>query len=217
MLTIGMDLTIETDRNGMVKKYKSKVADIQQDKLYIYYPLSVTDNKPAFLPSGSKVIISFISGDSNVFLFESKVLGMQKSAVTLVELYLPEEKYFNRVQRREHVRVIAGVNVVLDFPNSGQKFKSVTSDISAGGCAVIVPPDVKVQPAESGTIELSILMESGEQFQLTFTCEVIRIFTKNKLDLMSLKYIEPTPSEQQLLTRFCFERQLSDRKKGLYI
>lgn len=216
MLTIGMDLTIETERNGIVKKYKSKVADMKEEKLCIYYPLSISDNKPAFLPSGSKVLVNFVSNDSNVFSFESKVIGMQKSTVPLVELYLPEEQSFHKVQRREYVRVNAGLGVVLDFPNSGQKLKTVTHDISAGGCAVIVQPDVKVQPAESGTIELSINMESGEHFQLTFLCEVIRIFKRNKLELMSLKYIDPTPSDQQLLIRFCFERQLSDRKKGLY-
>lgn len=52
MLSIGMDLTIETDNNGIVKKYKSKVADLFEEKLCIYYPLSVADSKPAFCLPG---------------------------------------------------------------------------------------------------------------------------------------------------------------------
>lgn len=216
MLSIGMDLTIETENNGIVKKYKSKVADLHDEKLCIYYPLSVADNKPAFLPAGSKVIVNFVHDSSNAYSFESEVIGMQKNTVPLVELFLPNKNTFNKVQRREYVRVNAAARVALDFPESGQKFSTVTSDISAGGCAIIMPPDVKVKPAESGTLELSLQMGSGEQVKLTFICEVIRIFEKGKLNLMSLRYVEPSHADQQLLTRFCFERQLSDRKKGLH-
>lgn len=215
MLSIGMDLTIETDNNGIVKKYKSKVADLFEEKLCIYYPLSVADSKPAFLPSGTKVVVNFVGDSSNAYSFESEVIGVQKSTVPLVELFLPEEKFFNKIQRREYVRVNAAVHAMFDFPDSGQKFTTLTSDISAGGCAAILPPGVKIRPAESGTVELSIQMGSGEQLQLTFLCEVIRIFPKNRLSLMSLKYIEPSLADQRLLTRFCFEKQLSDRKKGL--
>ncbi|HBZ09419.1 MAG TPA: pilus assembly protein PilZ [Bacillus bacterium] len=215
MLSIGMDLTIEADKSGIAKKFKSKVADLHEQKLFIYYPLSIADNKPVFLPVGSKVMVNFTCENSDVYSFESEVMGLQKNTVPLLELFLPEEKFFSRVQRREYVRVYAAVRATLDFPESSQKFTSVTSDISAGGCAVTLPPDTEIEPGESGTIGLSLQMESGEQFQLTLLCKVIRIFQKNKIDLISLKYIEPSHADQQLLTRFCFEKQLSDRKKGL--
>ncbi len=216
MLLIGMDLTIETDNNGVRKKYKSKVADLYEKKVCIYYPLGAVDSKPAFLPVDTKVMVEFARDSASFFSFESKVIGVQKSSVPLVELALPEEGLFNKVQRREYVRVNAAVSVALDFPSSDLKFTSVTSDISAGGCAVVLPLEVKIQPAEVGTIEFSIQMGSGEQLQLAFLCEVMRTFPKNELTLASLKYVDPPRADQQLLTRFCFERQLSDRKKGLY-
>lgn len=216
MLSIGMDLTIETDNNGIVKKYKSKVADLYEERVCIYYPLGAADSKPTFLPIGTKVMVEFAHSSTSVFSFESEVIGVQRSTVPLVELALPEVELFNKVQRREYVRVDAAVPVGLDFSGPGVKFASVTSDISAGGCAVVLPPEVKIQPAEVGTIEFTIQMGSGEQFQLTFLCEVIRTFPKNKLTLVSLEYVDPPHADQQLLTRFCFERQLSNRKKSLH-
>ncbi len=216
MLSIGMDLTIETDNNGVVKKYKSKVADLYEEKVCIYYPLGATDSKPAFLSIGTKVVVEFACDSTSSFSFESKVTGVQKSTVLLVELALPEEGVFNKVQRREYVRVNATVPVALDFPSSDLKFTSVSSDISAGGCAVVLPPEVNIQPAEVGTIEFSIQIAPGEQLPLAFLCEVIRTFPKNELTLISLKYVDPPHADQQLLTRFCFERQLSDRKKRLH-
>ncbi|MFD1707119.1 flagellar brake protein [Siminovitchia sediminis] len=216
MLAIGMDVTIEANRNGSTKTYKSKVADLQEYKCFIYYPLSVTDKKPAFLPAGSKVIVQFVNNDFNAYSFEAKVIRVHKKAVPLVELTLPEEEHFIKIQRREHVRVSASLEAEFDFAETGQFFNTVTSDISAGGCAAILPPGTDLKPGAQGTVSIAIRMSTGELHTMSLKCEAIRSFERNNIKLVSIKYIEPSPDNQKLLTRFCFERQLSDRKKGLY-
>ena len=215
MLTIGMDLTLESERNGMLKKYKSKVADLSETTVSIYYPMSIPENKPAFLPAASKVTVHFVYGKSNLVKFNSEVIGMKKSTVPLIDLYLPEPSQFEKVQRREHVRVDALIDITCEFPEAEKPFTTVTDNISAGGCAVINPPNIVAKQGETGTVTFTIGSSPGKQKKFFLACEIIRVFTKEKRNLISLKFIDPSYHDVQLLTRFCFEKQLENRKKGL--
>lgn len=215
MLYIGLDLTMELHEEGMVKKYKGKIADLNDAHFYIYYPINIDTKKVAFLPPGTKLTVFFTDENSASYCFRTEVNRTVKDSVPLVELTHPGDQ-IKRVQRREYVRVEAAVEISFHFPERDIDFSTFTDNISAGGCAAILPDGIHLQKGDRGTVDLSIKMESGKLYQLTFHCVVIRIFTKGDKQYISIKYANPDEKDQQILTKFCFERQLAYRRKGYW-
>lgn len=91
----------------------------------------------------------------------------------------------------------------------------MTDEISAGGTGVFVPADTNLQ--EGMTIQACLLMQNGEYHYMKLLCRVVRIVpnTEGKYRV-SLQFIDVSSHERQLLLRFCFERQLELKKKGLF-
>lgn len=215
MLYIGLDLTMEIHREGTVKKYKGKIADLNDEHFYIYHPVNIDSKKVAFLPAGTKLTVFFTDKNAASYCFHTVVNRTVKDSVPLVELPLPGD-HIKRIQRREYVRVEAAVDISFHFPKRGMKFATVTDNLSAGGCAALLPEGIQLEKDESGTVDLSIKMESGEIYHLMFHCTVTRIYAKKDIQCVSVKYINPDRKDQQILTKFCFERQLVYRRKGYW-
>lgn len=214
MLYIGLDLTLEMNQDGMVKHYKGKVADLNDTHFYIYYPINMETKRVAFIPPDTELTVFFTDENSASYCFHTKVSRTVKDTVPLVELPLPGDHHIKRIQRREYVRVETAVDITFRFPEKAIEFVTVTDNISAGGCAAILPDGVQLQKGEHGTVEFSIKMKSGKMYTMTFQCIVIRTFTRKETEYVSVKYMNPDRNDQQVLTKFCFEKQLAHRKKG---
>jgi c-di-GMP-binding flagellar brake protein YcgR len=216
MLSIGLDITLELEQNETKKKYKGKIADLDDANVFIYYPINIDTHKVAYLPAGSKLTVFFVDEQSAVYTFDTEVIQTVKDAVPLLQLARPKDGDIQKVQRREYVRVDAPVPISMRFPDKEIEFETVTDNISAGGCAARIPEGIALEKGDRGFVDLAVKMKSGQQFHLTFGCEVIRIFTKNDIPFLSMKYVNPDRDDQKILTRFCFEKQLEYRKKGYW-
>lgn len=214
MIEVGMDIILELQDDLNIKKYRSKVADMHEHTLHMVYPLSIQDNRPAFLPAGTQLTISFVDKEANAYAFESQVIRAIKAEVPLVELSLPDKQMFRKVQRREYVRVKSSLNVLFEFPDYEESVTTITKDISAGGCAMILPKDTAISDFDNGEIRIKLPLEAGEK-ELHFSFEVVRLTPKEDQRVLSLKFIDPQPDDQKLILRYCFERQLADKRKGL--
>ncbi|MGE8204350.1 flagellar brake protein [Heyndrickxia sp. NPDC080065] len=215
MLNIGMMLTLETLENENVEKYKCKIADIDGDKLYIDYPISIITNRTAFLTNSLEINVMFSTEDNLAFQFRSKVIGKIKKKIPLIVLQLPPKEDFKKIQRRQFVRVETALDISIHFPNSNYQFATVTEDISAGGCAIILPKNIAPLPYETGEALLVLPMQSGEYHYIKTTCKLIRIWDVSKKMVASIEFTDIQEKEKQQIFRFCFEKQLELRKKGL--
>jgi c-di-GMP-binding flagellar brake protein YcgR len=214
MLNIGRSLTIEP-ADSVHEKYRCKVADIEENRIYIDYPIDIQTNRTVFLLNSQSLDIIFLDEKQNTFKFRTQVLGRVKKEIPLIILELPEEDRIEKIQRRQFVRVETAVDAALHFNESNIHIPSVTTDFSAGGCAVILPIDLIPIQHEDGEGIFVLPMQSGEYHYLHLSFNVIRTWENTGNRKVSLQFKQLQEKEQQLLIRFCFIRQLQLRKKGL--
>ncbi|MBS4199522.1 flagellar brake domain-containing protein [Bacillus sp. FJAT-49732] len=214
MLKVGMDLILETD-NQNEEKYKAKIADFDGNKIYISYPLGVKSNKTIFLRTDTNLYATFVDEESGAYLFKTKIIDRVKNHIPMLVLSFPDEENLLKIQRREFVRIDVAIDVSLHLLESEETFPTITDDFSAGGCAVILPQNVNIHRGALGKICIVLPMQSGEYVYLNLDCRIIRSFDKNKRQLVSIQFLNVNNKEQQQLMRFCFEKQLEFRKRGI--
>lgn len=218
MLNIGETVTLEPINNVDGEKYRCRVVEKKGDKLYIDYPINEQTGRTVFLIDGTQLRASFVGKDNTVYLFETAVLGRYKQTIPMIILTYPGKDGLVRVQRRQYVRIDTAIDVAVHPLNKEfYPFVTVTSDISAGGALLILPNNSKVKPGILIHTWFVLPLLSGEYSYLKLTSKVIRIVPgeNGERDKASLELVEIKEHERQLLIKFCFERQLLSRKKGL--
>lgn len=217
MLNIGDSLTLELKYSDKHERFKCKIVERKGSYYYIDYPVNMETNKLAFFMDGTQLKCSFVGHDGSVYLFESEVMGRVKQNIPMVILNYPGDDNLVKLQRRQYVRVETAVDVAVHPENAKIKpFVTITDDISAGGMAIIVSNRLEIPEGLLLNTWLVLPMQSGEYHYLQLKSKAIRAFSldgeRNKI---SLQFTEVSPQDRQILLRFCFDRQVSMRKKGL--
>jgi c-di-GMP-binding flagellar brake protein YcgR len=212
MLNIGTSIMIEPV-NSDHERYRCKVADIEENRIYIDYPIDIQTNRTVFLLNSQSLDIIFIDKKQNAFKFRTQVAGRIKKEIPLIILELPEKEKIEKIQRRQFVRVETTVDAALRFNESDIHIPTVTTDISAGGCAVILPVDSAPVKHEHGEGIFVLPMQTGDYHYLRLAFKVIRSWEEAGNRKVSLQFKQIQEKDQQLLIRFCFIRQLQQRKK----
>ncbi|MBA2870148.1 c-di-GMP-binding flagellar brake protein YcgR [Anoxybacillus calidus] len=219
MLKIGSTLILEPINGQTEHKYKCKVAEIFPNSIHINYPVNMETGRTVFLLNGMQFKASFVSNDHSLYLFDTEVTGKIKQPIPLVVLSYPGEQQLIRIQRRQYVRVEANVDVAI-HPLNGKfsPFTTVTSDISAGGAAIVLPHKIKgFEPGMTVDVWLVLHMRSGDIHYLNIPSKVVRIFKveHSSVEKASLQFLNMTQQERLLLIRYSFEKQLEQRQKGI--
>jgi len=214
LIKIGVPLTLELKYSEHMEKYKCKVAEIEDGKIYIDYPIDMSTNRTAFLLDGTQLKVSFVGEDEAVYAFEAEVLGRTKRNIPLLILSYPGDNQLLRIQRRQFVRVDAIVDVAIHpLQDEFVPFTTVTSDISAGGAAIVLPHrETGIKHGMTIEIWLVLHMRSGDYHYLHFPARVVRIFEENVVKA-SLQFLEVNDVDRLTLIRYSFEKQLELRKK----
>lgn len=217
MMNIGDQLTLELKYSDRFEKYKCKLVERKDHQLYIDYPINLETKKTAFFIDGTQLKCSFVSRDNSVYLFESEVMGRIKQNIPMIVLSYPGDEQLIKIQRRQYVRVETSIDVAVHPTNfEFEPFVTVTDDISAGGAAIITPKNLKLQPNQIIATWIVLPMHNGEYHYFKFQAKVVRIIMMDEFkNKVSLQFVELTPNERQVLLRFCFDRQVIMRKKGL--
>ena len=205
---------LEPKYSEKIENYKCKVAEMGNGKIYIDYPIDMSTNRTAFLLDGTQLKVSFVGEDEAVYAFEAEVLGRTKRNIPLLILSYPGDEHLIRIQRRQFLRVDAIVDVAVHPLNDEfAPFTTVTSDISAGGAAIVLPNnETGVKHGMTIDIWLVLHMRSGDYHYLHFPARVVRIFEENVLKA-SLEFLEVNDVDRLTLIRYSFEKQLKTRKK----
>jgi c-di-GMP-binding flagellar brake protein YcgR len=131
----------------------------------------------------------------------------------MIHIHYPGEEELVKIQRRQFVRVDATADISLYY--NDEYHPTVTEDISAGGCAVLIRSGMDVAQGARITMIIVLTMQTGECHYLEIAGSLIRVWEKNNKKIASIQFLNLSEIQRQLIMRYCFERQLELRKKGL--
>lgn len=213
MLKLGTTLTLEPIQTDKAEKFRCKAVEFDGSRLYIDYPVHTETERTVFLIDGTQLKVSFVHNETTVYSFETEVTGRKKSNIPMVCLHYPGEEELVKVQRRQFVRVETAVDAAVITPSGS--YATITTDLSAGGCAVKVHKNHNYAAGMEVEIILVLLMQTGEYHYFNVPGKVVRVWDKGSYKIASLEFHELKENQQQHILRFCFEKQLSLRNKGL--
>lgn len=218
MLNIGDTIFIELKYSDDRQQFKCKIVERNDNYLFIDYPINQKTGKTAFLLDGTQIKVSFYAKDSAVYMFDTEILGRKKINIPMLIMNYPGDDKLVRIQRREYVRVDATVDVAVHPINGDfEPFTAVTADISAGGASIILPAKHRIKPQTEFMCYLVLPLSNGEYFYIKTLSKIIRIIpgTEGARDKAPIQFVELTETQKQQITRYCYDKQLSDRKKGI--
>jgi c-di-GMP-binding flagellar brake protein YcgR len=217
MIKIGDSITLETVNGHNAEIYRCKLAERNDNFLFIDYPVNVKTGKTAFLLDGTQLKATFVAGDGSVFLFSTEVKGRVKQNIPLMILSYPGPKQLIKIQRRQYVRIEAAIDAAVQPINREfSPFAAVTEDISAGGASLLADKDSPIGAGMPIRVLLVLALQNGDYHYLKVDAKVVRVIDYNELkNKASIEFTDLSPADRQLLLRFCFDRQLALKKKGL--
>lgn len=217
MINIGAALFIKPRFSMTEEMYKAMVVEMEDGGLFIDYPVNVETGKIAFLPDGMKLEITITDSEQEVYIFDSEVLGRIRARIPMIQLLLPPENTFIRIQRRQFVRLEVSVDAAVHpEKNEFSPFKTVTEDISAGGVALRLPKNGDIKDTINVKLWLVLPFKSGDIHYLCLKGRIVRLNEEQKRrDILSIQFIDATDTDIQLLMRFIFEKQLELKRRGI--
>jgi c-di-GMP-binding flagellar brake protein YcgR len=214
LIKVGTVLTLEPKYSEKVEKYKCKVVELDEGKVYVDYPIHMETNRTVFLLDGMQLKATFVGSDEAVYLFETEVLRRVKQNIPMIMLSYPGDEQLVRVQRRQYVRVDVITDVAV-HPLDGEfaPFTTVTSDISAGGAAIVLPNEwMGLKQGMIIETWFVLHMRSGDYHYLKLRAKIVRLF-KDNVPKASLQFLDVSDRDRLVLIRYSFEKQLETRKK----
>lgn len=218
MIQIGDIITLELKNSNKVEKFKCRLVDRKDNEFYIDYPLSLDTNRTVFLMDGTQLNVTFVGPDgTSVFMFETEIKGRIKKNIPMLILLFPGNENLIKIQRRQFVRIDTAVDIAihpLDFEFS--PFTTITDDISAGGTSFLIPIDSDLRQGMNVQIWMVLVVQNGEYHYMKLQGKIARIIEFNETrHKVSLQFVDITSRERQIILRFCFDRQLEIRRKGI--
>ncbi|MGM0874017.1 MAG: flagellar brake protein [Bacillota bacterium] len=217
MLNIGDVINLET-KDEKVETLKCKLVERSGNQLYIDYPINAKTGRTTYLMIGTELIASFVNKDQNAFRFQTEVTGRVKDNIPMISLTYPGDEQLIRVQRRQYVRIDTTLDIAIHpRSNEFQPFTAVTTDISAGGSAIILPKSTKLKQGQEILVWFSLPFQNETIEYIKINAKIIRfIATENELFLKApLQFIDIDEATRQTVIRFCFNQQILIRRKGL--
>lgn len=209
---IGTIFILEPTNTEVPEKFKCKVVEQQGDVLFIDYPVNIATKKTAFLLDGTQLRVSFQTESKETYEFYTEVLGRRAGAIPMIMLSRPPKEEFVKIQRRQFVRIETPVDVAIKFQDHFYQY--VALDISAGGIALkLNNREVPFQDGDDIEALLVLPFSNGDIKYIQTKAKIVRIFEREALRLASVQFVDTEDVYKQLIVRFCFERQLMNRKK----
>jgi len=131
----------------------------------------------------------------------------------MIMLHCPKADDFIKIQRREYVRVETPVDVAIQFKD--YKYQLVISDISAGGLAVTLKGAIAFQDGDEVQLTIVLPYANGDIKYVVTDATVVRIYEKDEIKMATIQLTDTDDVDQQHIVRFCFERQLVNRRKEI--
>ncbi|MCT1539752.1 MULTISPECIES: flagellar brake protein [Lysinibacillus] len=212
-IKIGTQLQLEPTYTERLEKFRCKVVEQKDNILYIDYPVNMATKKTAFLIDGSEFRATFRTEDKQSFAFNTEVVGRKAGNIPMIMLHCPTPEEFIKIQRREYVRVETQVDVAIQLKD--YKYQLVTVDISAGGLAVMLKGQVAFTEGDEVKLTIVLPFANGDVKYVITEALIVRIFEKEDKRIATIQLTDTDDVDQQHIVRFCFERQLVNRRKEM--
>ncbi|MEI5907169.1 flagellar brake domain-containing protein [Bacillus spongiae] len=213
MFKIGASISLDLIHSEKQESYRCKIVEENKGTVYIDYPINQETGRTVYLIDGTQLKVKMVI-DNVPYIFDTEVLGRVKKNIPMIILRYPGDSQLMKIQRREYVRVDASIDVSVTV-NDTARFSTLTEDISAGGCVLIIPNDIEMKEKNFVKLLLVLPMQTGEYHYLTIDGKTVRFLDKGNRQLVSVQFLNLNETSKQIIMRYCFERQLILRKKGL--
>lgn len=211
-LKAGTILYLEPTHTERVERFRCKVAEVKEDGIYVDYSVNTLTKKTAFLVDGMQFRVTFSVDNLHSYAFYSDIIGRKVVGnIPMMMLAVPEPANVQKIQRREYVRVETPVDIALTV--AGKHSQYVTEDISAGGVAIKLRNDTSLTEGLQVQVTIVLPFADGGISYVTTDANVVRIFEKEPMMLASVQFTDTDDLDKQHIVRFCFERQLAERKR----
>jgi len=194
-------------------EYKSRIADLDEDRMLIEIPLNEKTGKFKKLYLGDELSAYFVSDGGVKNYFSTHVLGFKEEVIRLIAVEKPEPESITKVQRRSFLRVAAELELAIKY-SEHVRFLAMTDDVGGGGISFIT--DGKWQLKSGDILDCWLLLpyKNGTVDHANFRPEIVRVkqLESGRNQVMA-KFAEISDGERQKIIRYCFERQLEFRKR----
>ncbi|HIW33326.1 MAG TPA: PilZ domain-containing protein [Candidatus Paenibacillus intestinavium] len=205
---------LKTDEvEDSLMEFKSRVADENEDSLFIEFPIETVTGKVKRLHVGDILSAHFITTTGVKHFFETHVTNVILGEFPLVELARPSQDNMTSIQRRNFFRVMTEVDIAVR-DEKGQQLIFKTDDISGGGISFIIDRHIHFEAAEKLNCWVLLPHRNGTIEHSNFIGEVLRLKeleTGRKIVMM--KFDEIVETERQRIIRFLFEKQIELRER----
>lgn len=209
-------ITILREQNEK-ENYRCKLVDMDQDRLYIDYPIHEKTNKSFYLPKDLQFTITY-KKDQNVFTFNSYVIERKLASIPTLAIHLPDREEHRRIQRRRHVRINASVDLAVHcLEDSFTPFTTTTRDISGGGMSIYIKEKLF---SKEIPLKLAIVLQVDEgKYKYIFTKAKFIRYKELKQGALtaSLQFIDLKEQDQQKIISFCFAKEREQRKQEAFL
>ena len=212
-IKIGTMLILEPTYTERVEKFRCKVVEQEDGVIYIDYPTNIITKKTAFLIDGAQFRVTFNDENKQSFAFNTEVLGRRKGNIPMIMLSCPPDDEIIKIQRREFVRVQTLVDVAVEYDNCFTQL--VAEDISAGGMLLTLTKPVNFKNGDTVRLTIVLPYANNDIRYIQTDALVVTTIERNNRTLASLQFTDTDDIDKQYIVRFCFERQLQNRKKEL--
>lgn len=222
MYNIGDTIYLELfnyDDEKEAQRYRCRLVDRVNNLFYIDYPINEKTKKQDIFPNGTKFRAWFIGKDQAIYLFETEVVEHKRAQIPMLVLIDPGKTKYIRIQRRQYVRVDTAIDVAVHpIESEFDPFITITADISGGGMAILLPNCHSMVEKQEINCWLCLHMQSGEIKYINVHSKIVRIkrTKESSREKASIQFLTIAETDRQLIVRYCFERQLYLKKKGLF-
>lgn len=198
-------------------KLKSKIIDKDEHYLYIDYPINEITSKTEFIPIDTYLAGFYTDHEKVPLHFPTQVIKKVNLIVPALALQIPKPEEIKRIQRREYVRVPTAVDIAVHgLSDDLIPFTTVTTDISGGGLAIVLPKNIFLEKGLTLNLWIVLPMSSSETEFININGEIIReVKQEASFRFASIRFTSITHQDRQKIIRFCFEKQREQRVKEL--
>ncbi|WP_235849072.1 MULTISPECIES: flagellar brake protein [Bacillaceae] len=196
------------------KRFRSKIHDLIGQQIFIDYPIDEETLKTRSFIEGDKFKVWFLGKDEAVYSFKTEVIGKVERKFPMLILKDPGKDEYKRIQRRQYVRIDTFIDVAIQpIEQIFQPFTSTSIDISAGGMAVSLPDNHPMTEKDEVVLWFPLNLQSSDMIYIKVKAKLVRIILSEGRLKGSFQFIELDEKMRQKIVRYCFEKQLSLRKK----
>jgi len=214
MLKVGESLYLECSENREeIERYKTVIVGMNEKEILVEIPINEKTKKFGYFNSGATFEAIFYAA-GKVYLFQTRLIDRMQDKVPLLILDFPGSNNMQVIQRRQHVRVEANLDIALHpLEREFDSFSTVTLDISGGGCAVHIPATHRLIEGQDSQLWIVLPLEDRKLHYINVKANLIRLFEVKGQTRASFRFLTLSNSDRMQIIRFCFQRELLLKKR----